>query len=103
MAVARQSAEYIARQAVRVNTNQNGLVRTGHISLNQRHVAFSAIHLALIGDGAKFSVRGGQQAFRNAEDVPLVLQTIANKLGDGKYFESMNAAELDKIRHSRPC
>src|ERR1700760_323466 len=80
-----------------MHTHQNRLISAGNVTADQGEMAFSAIHFALVSDHAKFTIRGRDDALRYAIDVALVLQPVANKLGDREHLHAVFFAEFNEI------
>ena len=100
LAVAGGSSEDVSGEAVGVDADEDRVALGRDFSHDQGDMAFAAIDFAFVGDGAEFSVGSGEQTFSNAEDVALVLETVADELGDGEHFEAVFAAEAGEVGHA---
>ncbi len=98
VAIASRGCKYISSQAVRVDANQRRL-RTFQISAYQGHVLI-VVHIAGIRDHPKIAKRGGQNGFREAAHVALMLHPVANQLGHGEHFQVVFAAKFNQLRHA---
>src|SRR5271157_2529460 len=110
MAVASGGAKNVAQQAVRVHADQDRLgriadiatsdVSASDVTADQGHVGFAAVHFALIGDQAEFSVLGFDHRLAHTMHVALMLHAVADQLRHGEHFHFMRAAELNQVRHA---
>ena len=74
---------------------------SAEVAFDQGDVAFAAVDFALVGDHAEVAVSGGDGGFGGAGDVALVLQAVADELGDGEHLHVVLGAELDEVGNAR--
>ena len=72
----------------------------GKLATNQRDVQL-VVRVARIRDHAEISMPRGQNRFRNAPNVALVLHAVADQVGDGQQLHSVQAAKFQQLRRAR--
>ncbi len=75
----------------------NGRTIGTEIATDERDVAFTTLHFALVGNHAELAVARLDAGLAGADDVALVAQAVADQLGDGEDSEAVFAAKGDEV------
>ena len=87
-------AEDVLGERVSVDADRHGLVG-GHIAEDKRDVRFAAVDFVFIGDHAELAVNCREGSLGDAVEIALMLQAVADKVGDGDHDQAVEFAEAD--------